>query len=75
MKIKKSKTMTVHPSSGGAAIADRFRLDATPGPSAKNGTISRKAAQAALIAGFVCLALAGILTYMLYDHWSYLMRA
>jgi len=76
MKIKKSKAMTVQPgAAGGAAIADRFKLDAAPAPSASTGTISKNAALCALVAGFICLALAGVLAFMLYDHWAYLMRA
>ena len=60
---------------GGAAIADRLRLDAAPtGPSAKNGTINKTAALVALIAGLLCLATAGTLTYLLWDHWQFLLQ-
>ncbi len=75
MKIKKSKTMAAQPGSGSAAIADRFRLDTAPAASASTATISKNAAFCALVAGFISLTLAGILTFMLYDHWAYLMRA
>jgi hypothetical protein len=67
--------MTVQPGAGGAAIADRFKLDAAPVRSATTGTISKKAALSALVAGLVCLALAGVLTFMLYDHWAYFKSA
>lgn len=74
MKIKKSATAAAP--AGGAAIADRFKLDAVPtGPSAKNGTISKTAAGTALAFGFIALLIAGILTFMLYQHWEYLMPA
>ncbi len=78
MKIKKSASKgPADAPTGGAAIADRFKLDpvALSGPSAKNGTIGKNAALCALIAGGLCLALAGILTFMLYKHWEYLMPA
>ena len=76
MKIKKSantKGPTPAPmSSGGAAIADRFRLDIPSGPSAKNGTVSKSSALFALIAGGIALFTAGVLTFLLYSHWDYL---
>lgn len=76
MKIKKSASTASAPAAGGAAIADRFKLDAVPaGPSAKNGTISKTAAATALAFGFVAFLIAGILTFMLYQHWDYLMQA
>lgn len=81
MKIKKpitkAPTGATAPAApaGGVAIADRFRLDVPAGPSAKNGTISKTAALCALIAGGISLAVAGILTFLLYSHWEYLMPA
>ncbi len=79
MKIKKSASQgSAAAPAGGAAIAARFQLDpvaTTKTSSSKNGTISKNAALCALIAGGVCLALAGILTYMLYKHWEYLIPA
>lgn len=81
MKIKKSKTMTIKKggdAAGGAAIADRFRLDAGgAGSSAHAGvkTVSRKAALCALIAGFIALALVGSLTLVMMFHWLFLMPA
>ncbi len=79
MKIKKSASSSPAAApAGGAAIAARFQLDpvaASSGASAKNGTISKNAALCALIAGGICLALVGILTFTLYKHWEYLMPA
>ncbi len=78
MKIKKpaSQGPATAPA-GGAAIAARFQLDpvATTASSAKNGVVGKKSALTALIAGCICLALASILTFMLYKHWEYLMPA
>jgi len=55
---------------GGATIADRFKLD-MPDPNAKKAQAG-KGAMFAVIAGFLALAVAGILTFVLYQHWEYL---
>ena len=60
---------TVVPS--GPMIADRFKLDA-PDQNAKKGSVGKKAATAALVAALVALAVAGILTFVLYQHWDFL---
>ena len=67
MTIKKK---TVEGASGGATIADRFKLDApAPKPAAtKGGT-------AAFICALIALGVAGVLTYMLWKHWEFLMPA
>ena len=58
--------------SGGATIADRFKLD-VPDPNAKKpagtGTIL------VVVAGFLALAVAGILTFVLYTHLDFLQNA
>jgi len=61
------------PAPGGATIADRFKLD-MPDPSAKKSS-GGPAATAAAIVGFVALGAVGVLTYLLYQHWEYLMPA
>jgi len=77
MTIKKTiKKTVVNSSEGGAsasgAIADRFKL----APAAPQGaTVSKKAAMWALVAGLLALAASGILTYILYQHWEFLMPA
>ena len=75
MKIKKpiNTASSAMPVSGGAAIANRLRLDIPSGPSAKNGTISKSAALCALIAGGISLVLAIVLVLVLYTHWDLLM--
>lgn len=72
MKIKKSNMAAKN--AGGAAINERLRLD-NVAPAAPAGTISPKAAAFALTAGIIALALAGVLTYILYDHWEFLKGA
>ena len=57
---------------GGATIADRFKLDLAD-PSAKPQT--SKATTVAVIAGLLALAVSGVLAYMLWQHWEYLMPA
>ena len=62
------------PAAGGAAIADRFKLDLQD-PSAKKGSSGGKAAAAAAIAGFIALIVAGVLTFIIYQHWEFLRGA
>lgn len=57
---------------GGAAIADRLRLD-IPDPNAKKG--SDKGSTAAVIVGLVALAVAGVVAFMLYNHLQFLQNA
>ena len=61
------------PAAGGATIADRFKLDMTEPE--KKPTVSSTATTVAGIAGLVALIVAGILTYILYQHWEFLMPA
>ncbi len=58
---------------GGAAIASRLRLD-VPDPQAKK-SVSTTGAKVALGAAVVSLALTGVLVYMLWRHWEFLMPA
>lgn len=71
MKIKKSMSTG---STGGAAINDRLRLDPVA-PAPKGGTVNAKAAAFAMSAGILALLIAGVLTYVLYDHWEFLKNA
>ena len=75
MKIKKPKISTPaggEAASGGAAIADRFRLDPVSVPANNSGTVNRKAATAALVFGLVALVLTIVLTVTIYKHWEFL---
>jgi hypothetical protein len=78
MKIKKTKTMKVHggEGAGGAAIADRFKLDPVDTTAApRNGYISKNAATTALVFGLMALAVTVTLTVMIYKHWEFLVPA
>lgn len=76
MTIKKpSKTAAAAepaPATGGATIADRFKLDA-PDPNQKKS--SGKGSAVTLAAALIALAVAGVLTFILYQHWEFLKAA
>ena len=57
----------------GATIADRFKLDMTEPE--KKPTVSSTASTVAAVAGLLALVVAGILTYILWQHWEFLMPA
>lgn len=80
MTIKKLKTAPNTagdaPAAGqksGAAIASRLRLDAPDPATLAAATASKKATQCALTAALIALVVAGLLTYILYSHWEFLM--
>ena len=58
---------------GGATIADRFKLDMTD-PNARKASAG-KGAMFAVIAGVLALAVAGVLTFIMYQHWEFLQSA
>ena len=62
------------PAAGGAAIADRFKLDLQD-PAGKKGSSGGVAATVAAVAGFVALIVAGVLTFVIYQHWEFLQSA
>ena len=74
--VKPAETAPAMPvATGGATIADRFKLD-LPDPNATAARmVGKKAAMAALIVGLVALGLAGLLTFPLYSHWEFLKGA
>ena len=61
------------PAAGGATIADRFKLDMTE--PAKKPAAGGPASTIAAVAGLLALAVVGILTYILWQHWEFLMPA
>ena len=63
----------VAPPTGGATIADRFKLD-TP-PPAKSGGADGVATKVAVVAAAVALVVAGVLAYTLFGHWDFLKGA
>ena len=60
------------PQSAAATIADRFRLDAPEAPKRSSGG---GAGVVTLCAAVVALVVAGILTFVLYQHWEFLKGA
>ena len=66
-------TETSAPSAGTATIADRFKLDASD-PSAVKASAG-KGTTIAVVAGLLALAVSGILTFVLYQHWEFLRNA
>jgi cytochrome c-type biogenesis protein CcmH/NrfG len=61
------------PATGGATIADRFKLDV---PETNVGKPKAgKMAAVTLVVALVALALAGILTFVIYQHWEFLKGA
>ena len=67
-----TQATTVVASPTGATIADRFKLDVPDASAKKGGSVSKTAATIALVVGFISLAVAGILTFVLYQHWDFL---
>jgi len=58
--------------SGGATIADRFKLDAPP---AEKPAVAGTGTKIAVAAAVVALVVAGILAYTIYGHWEFLKGA
>ena len=73
MKAATPAADTAAPAAGGATIADRFKLDMTE-PEKKSANAGASTTVAG-IAGLIALIVAGILTYILYQHWEFLMPA
>ena len=73
MKAPAPASDVAAPAAGGATIADRFKLDMTE--PAKQPAVGGPASTIAAVAGLLALAVAGILTYILWQHWEFLMPA
>ena len=78
MTIKKSvktsdSVAEMAPVTGGATIADRFKLDIPEAQPVKSS--SGAGTMITFLAALAALAVAGLLTYMLYDHWEFLKDA
>ena len=73
MKAAAPAADTTVPAAGGATIADRFKLDMTEPE--KKPAAGGKSTTCAVAAGLIALAVAGILTYILWQHWEFLMPA
>ena len=73
MKTAATAADSAAPAAGGATIANRFKLDMTE-PEKKPAAAGASTTVAG-IAGLIALVVAGILTYILYQHWEFLMPA
>ena len=65
MKLKKSSVP-----SGGAAIAERFRIDGDPNASAAPAAPSTAAATTVFIFGLIATGIMAAITVMMYVNWS-----
>ena len=74
MKAPVAADPAAAPAAGGATIADRFKLDMSD-EGMKKLAAGGKATTFAAMAGLIALAVAGILTYILWQHWEFLMPA
>ena len=70
MKLKKSSVPSAVP--GGAAIADRFRLDGDPRASNASSAPSSVAATTVFIFGLITVFIMAVITGMMYVNWDYL---
>ena len=73
MKTAATAADSAAPAAGGATIANRFKLDMTEPE--KKPAAGGTATTVAGVAGLIALVVAGILTYILYQHWEFLMPA
>jgi hypothetical protein len=80
MSVKRPTEQAVPPMTADASapasatIADRFRLD-VPEEGAKKKSSGGVASTIAVLAGVAALVVAGILTFVIYQHWEFLQGA
>ena len=75
MKLKKSDdgvdtSASTVPASGGAVIADRFKLDVDDGASKGPAGVGKVGATIALIASLASIAALGLTAWLLYQNWE-----
>lgn len=74
MKLKKSDSGAEQsapaPATGGAVIADRFKLDVDNGAGNGPAGVGKTAATCALIGTLVCIAMLGVVAWLLYQNWE-----
>ena len=75
MKLKKSDSGSPQPSApapsaGGAVIADRFKLDVDDGAGKDPAGVGKTAAMCALIGSLACIAMLGVVAWLLYQNWE-----
>ncbi len=74
MKLKKADDgadsfAPAAPATGGAVIADRFKLDVDEGAKGPSG-MSTVGAACTLVASLVAIAILGFVAWLLYDSWN-----
>jgi len=71
MKLKKkSPTEGAAPTSGGAVIADRFKLDVDPNAGKGSAGVNKTAATIAMVAALISAALTGAVAALMYVNWD-----
>ncbi len=74
MKLKKSdsgaETSAPALAPGGAVIADRFKLDVDDGAGKGPAGVGKTAALCALIGSVACIAMLGVVAWLLYQNWE-----
>ena len=75
MKLKKSDdggdtSASTVPASGGAVIADRFKLDVDDGASKGPAGVGKMGAMCALIGSLASIAALGLIAWLLYQNWE-----
>ena len=74
MKLKKSDDGAETPApaapTGGAVIADRFKLDIDAGASKGPAGVSKTGAMCALIGTLASIAMLGVVAWLLYQNWE-----
>ena len=74
MKLKKSddgaETTAPAAPTGGAVIADRFKLDIDAGASKGPAGVSKTGAMCALIGTLSSIAMLGVVAWLLYQNWE-----
>ena len=75
MKLKKAdegaeSTAPAVPTTGGAVIADRFKLDADDGAVKGPAGVGKVGALCALIGSLASIAALGLVAWLLYQNWE-----
>ena len=74
MKLKKADDGAETPApaapTGGAVIADRFKLDVDDGASKGPAGVGKVGAMCALVGSLAAIAALGIVTWLLYQNWE-----
>jgi hypothetical protein len=71
MKIKKnSGSESSAPTTSGAVIADRFKLDVDPNANKEPAGVNKTAAAIAMVAALTSMVLMGVVAALMYVNWD-----